>query len=81
MPVVAPAGIAIDVEYLVSVELTVNVPVAICVLVGDARVPKVSLVFAYQAVQVIVVKSEFAKSTLNVAVLPAKCCELLASIL
>ena len=44
MPVVAAAGTLIFVEKLVTVALTVNVPVAIWVTVGLANVPNVSAV-------------------------------------
>ena len=46
MPVVAAAGTEICAEYCDSVELTVQVPVAICVLVGLAILPNVSAVLA-----------------------------------
>ena len=58
--------------YRVSVELTVNVPVAIDVTVGLASVPNVLAVLAYDAVQVTVVNRLLDKSTDSVAVLPAR---------
>ena len=58
--------------YRVSVELTVNVPVAMAVIVGLASVPNVLAVLAYDAVQVTVVSRLLDRSTDSVAVCPAK---------
>ena len=64
-----------------SVDDTVNVPVAICVTVGLAIVPNVSVELAYEAVQLTVVIDDAANATDNVAVVPAKSYELAVSIL
>ena len=72
MPVVAAAGTAMLAVYCVRVEVTVNVPVAIWVLVGVPIVPNVSAVLAYEAVQVTVVSKLLDMFTDNVHVWPAR---------
>lgn len=79
IPVVAAEGIEIWVLYRVSVDVTVNVPVAIWVRVGLARVPNASAELALKAVQVTDVRRLLASSTDKVAVDPAKSIVLVAS--